>query len=116
MALWGKTDTLASAPKWLQSEVGARPHTGMVENAAAVWPNDIDEAYFIDATEATITSNRAKGLKTAGWNAYDTYTDGNGATRHRVETLVAMRVSAVDAGDAGVTGNTVDEDAVAADA
>lgn len=96
MALWGKTDAAASVPKYL-SEANQ------------------DKAYFVDTTEAAVATNKAKGLGTAGWNLYSTYTDANGNTRHRAETLVAMGVTAVAAGDLGITGDTLDEDAVVAD-
>jgi hypothetical protein len=43
------------------------------------------------------------------------YTDATGATRHKAESLVVMKVAAADAGDLGVTGNTADEDAIVAD-
>ena len=82
MALWGKTDTQADAPKYLPTA-------------------DTDNIYFIDSTEASVDANKAKGLGTAGWNLYNTYTDADGATRHRAEVLIAMRVSAADAGDVG---------------
>ena len=96
MALWGKTDEAASVPKYLSEA-------------------DQDKAYFVDTTEAAVVANKAKGLGTAGWNLYSTYTDANGNTRHRSETLVAMGVAAVSAGDLGITGDTLDEDAVVAD-
>jgi hypothetical protein len=82
MALWGKTDTQAAAPKYLSTEEAAK-------------------VYFIDTTEAGIAANRAKGIQTPGWNLYSTYTAAGGATRHKVETLVAMKVSAANAGDVG---------------
>lgn len=96
MALWGKTDDANNAPKYLSSA-------------------DAANAYLVDTTEAAVASNKAKGLGTAGWNLYTTYTDSDGVTRHRAETLVAMAVSQGDAGDAGVTGNTAIEDATVAD-
>lgn len=96
MALWGKTDAAASVPKYLSEA-------------------DQDKAYFVDITEASVAANKAKGLGTAGWNLYSTYTDANGKTRHRSETLVAMGVTAVAAGDLGITGDTADEDDVVAD-
>jgi len=99
MALWGKTDALASVPKWLEDDVNNT-------NAS----NDRDNAVFIDTTEAGVAANRAKGLKTPGWNLYS-----NAGGRHRSECLVAMKVSAGDAGDLGVTGNTAVEDTIAAD-
>ena len=99
MPLWGKTDTLESAPKYLSTD------------AAAPMQNDKDNAFFVDTTEAAVTSNRAKGIKTPGWNLYKEY--GNG--RKFVETLVPMKVSAADAGDVGITNNTQTEDLTAAD-
>lgn len=82
MPLWGKTDTANSVPKYLSDA-------------------DQDRAYFVDITEAGVASNKAKGLGTGGWNLYTTYTDSDGATRHRAENIVAMGVSAGDAGDTG---------------
>ena len=99
MALWGKTDTLADVPKWLEDDANNT-------NAS----NDRDNAVFVDVTEAQVASNRAKGLKTPGWNLYN-----NAGGRHRSECLVAMKVAAVDAGDDGITGNTAVEDTIVAD-
>lgn len=96
MPLWGKTDTAASAPKYLNpaSRIAA-----------------IDNAYFVDTTEAGVDSNRAKGIVTPGWNLVQDI--GNG--RLRVETLVVMKVAAGAAGDLGVEGNTAIEDTAVAD-
>lgn len=96
MPLWGKTDDANSAPKYLSTA-------------------DAENAYFVDVTEAAVASNRAKGLQTPGWNLYNTYTDTNGNTRHKVEVLVPMKVTASDAGDLGPEGNTTIEDTVVAD-
>lgn len=82
MALWGKTDTQAAAPKYLSTDEAAK-------------------VYFIDNTEAGVAANIAKGLQTPGWNLYSTYTDAGGNTRNKVEVLVPMKVSASDAGDVG---------------
>ena len=94
--LWGKTDTETDAPKYLSDA-------------------DKENTYFVDLTEAGVESNRDKGITTPGWNLYTTYVNALGDTRHKVENLVAMKVSAVDAGDDGVTGNTAIEDTVVAD-
>lgn len=94
MALWGKTDAAASAPKFLSTD------------AAAPMQSDKDNAFFVDTTEAGIASNRAKGLKTPGWVLYKEY----GTGRKYVETLVPMKVTAGAAGDDGVTGSTSTED------
>lgn len=99
MSLWGKLDTLASAPKFLSADAAANRNI------------DKDNAFFVDTTEAAVTSNRAKGIKTPGWVLYKEF----GAGRKYVETLVAMKMTAVAAGDAGVANNTATEDAVVAD-
>jgi len=99
MALWGKTDELASVPTWLEDDANNTNKS-----------NDRDNAVFISVEESQVAANRAKGFKTPGWYVY--YTDG---TRHHAECLVPMKVAQVDAGDAGVTGNTAIEDTIAAD-
>lgn len=118
MALWGKTDAAASAPKFLID--GANTSIVPTANTARDYGGlpdqvDLNNAFFVDTTEAAVASNRAAGLKTAGWNLFTTYTDANGKTRRRVETLVPMKVSAASAGDAGITGNTAIEDTAVAD-
>jgi hypothetical protein len=102
MGSWGKTDTLASAPKWLNAN---DPNKS----------NDLDNAFFVDVSEAQVASNKAKGINTPGWNLYHTYVDQNGNTRHKAEPLVVMKVSALNAGDLGITGNTSIEDTTVAD-
>ena len=92
MALWGDTDVDAAIPTYLTT----------AENA---------KCYFIDITEAGVTANRAMGLKTTVCYLYEEY----GTGRNRVENLVAMTRTAVQAGDAVTTGVTADEDAVVAD-
>ena len=99
MALWGKTDELASVPTWLEDDANNTNKS-----------NDRDNAVFISTEEAGIAANRAKGFKTPGWYVY--HTDGS---RHHAECLVPMKVAQADAGDAGVTGNTAIEDTIAAD-
>ena len=71
MALWGNIDQAADKPKYL---------TTAEKNATA----GISEA------EAALAANKAKGVQHAGWVQYSTYTDGQGNTRHKSETLVAM--------------------------
>lgn len=104
MALWGKTDTAAAAPKWLVDDERNRNKS-----------NDKNLAVFLDLAEVKVPSNRAKGLQTPGWSLYHTYTDQNGNVRNKAEPLVVMKVTAGDAGDEGVTGNTEVEDTIAAD-
>ena len=103
MAQWGKTDTAGDAPKWLSADANNTNKS-----------NDKDNAVFVDLTEAGVAANQAKGLKTPGWNLYNTYTTADGRTRHIVEPLCVMKVAAGDAGDAGVSGTG--DDTVVADA
>lgn len=114
MALWGKTDALASAPKFLIDSANTsivpvaapeRDYGGLPEHV------DLNNAYFVDTTEAAQSGNRAKGIKTPGWVLYKEY----GTGRRYVETLVPMKVAAVDAGDLGIAANTIIEDLVVSD-
>ena len=88
-------------------------------------PDGNNIVFFLDTEEVANTdgSNFDKGLRTPGWNLYDTYTDANGATRHRVESLISMKVDpgteantvAYTSGDLGVYANTTIEDQTVAD-
>lgn len=89
MALWGKTDADASRPKYLNSA-------------------DLAKAIFVDETEAALAANKKRGVKGAGWYLFTSYTDSAGETRYKAEKLVAMRETALAAGDRA-------DDATAAD-
>ena len=56
--------------------------------------------FFVDANEATVAANKAKGITGAGWWLYRTYTDAQSTTRHKAECLISMAVAAADSGDA----------------
>lgn len=92
MPLWGKTDAVASQPNWID---------------LANYPAGT-QLIFVDSTEATLAVNKARGLTGAGWWLYQEYTAANGETRHKAECVVAMAVTAANAGDQA-------DDAVAAD-
>ena len=92
MPLWGDEDNANSVPKYLTSA-------------------EQNNTFFVDTDEAAVANNRVKGLKTGGWNYYEEY----GSGRVRVEPLVAMARTAVEAGDLGVSGNTDVEDATVED-
>lgn len=49
----------------------------------------MDQTFGVDATEASVAANKAKGINTAGWVRYRTYTDAQSNTRHKAEVLVA---------------------------
>lgn len=61
-----------------------------------------NDVYFVDTTEISVASNKAKGIRAPGWVKV---TSAGGRTRS--ETLVVMKRTAAAAGDA--------EDAVVAD-
>ena len=64
---------------------------------------------FIDATEAGLAANRARGLVSPGWWSYQTYTDSAGNTRHKAECLVNIQGPEANASE------TQADDAIAAD-
>jgi hypothetical protein len=101
MALWGKLDTTNSKPKYLNKQPLRNNQT----------TTDKDATYGVNVTEAQVASNRAKGIKTPGWVKYTEYTDAQGHTRRKAETLVAFSSGET----AAVTGDAAD-DAVVADA
>lgn len=103
MALWGKIDNAANAPKFLSTDANATPNI------------DKDNVFFVDLTEVGVAANRAAGLHTPGWNLVQTYTDSAGNTRRRVEPIAVVRATAAEAGDLGVSGNTAIEDTTVAD-
>lgn len=55
---------------------------------------------FIDETEAQVASNRAKGLKTPGWNKFFEYVDNAGTPRYKVDPLIAITTPVGTSGDA----------------
>ena len=69
----------------------------------------LDQTFFVDSTEATIASNKAKGITHSGWWKVKTYTDSASATRYKAECLVAMGTAV------GVSSDAAD-DATVADA
>lgn len=81
MSLWGKTDQLASVPKFINLSnypVGTR-------------------LVFVDTVEATVPANKAKGLDSPGWWLYYEYTDASSVTRRKTEKLVAFSASVTPA-------------------
>ena len=46
--------------------------------------------FGIDAREANVISNKNRGFNSPGWVHYQTWTNTQGSTRYRTETLVAM--------------------------
>lgn len=89
MALWGNIDQADNKPKYLTTA-------------------DKNATVGVSVSEAQQPINRNKGINTPGWVKYVTYTDAQGNTRHKTETLVAM------GGVPGLTGDAAD-DTVAAD-
>lgn len=75
MPLWTNVDEEAGKPKYLTAA-------------------DKANTYGVDEGE----TQQAKGID-AGWVLYTTYTDSEGNTRHKSETLVAMSTITGDAAD-----------------
>ena len=48
------------------------------------------EVIFVDNTEAALAENKARGVDAPGWWRYFTFTDCEGATRHKAELLVTI--------------------------
>lgn len=111
MSLWGNTDSANSAPKFLLDSTDFPAANAEIDYGGLPMQVDINNAFFVDTTEAAVAANRANGIKSPGWILYKEY--GNG--RKFVETLVPMKVIAVAAGDLGISGNTDIEDVTVAD-
>jgi nitroreductase len=119
MALYSRAETDAQSLKVLntteKNSVDKYDHDNtLIVNGPSVVPGAQGYAtaarrtIFIDAVEATLASNKSRGLTAPGWWEYMTYTDDSGKTRHKAQHLVSM-------GDAPA--NTADlDDAFAADA
>jgi len=82
------------------TNVGTGNHTLQRTGVAGVITTGGDQIVFVDAQEAQVSTNKAKGLTGAGWWLYKTYTDAQSVTRHKAECLIALSVNATDSGDA----------------
>ena len=54
------------------ASTGLKALTGVGVGAGHNFVKVPDDQYFIDTTEASLSTNRVKGLKTPGWNTYST--------------------------------------------
>lgn len=88
MSLWTMTDNDAGKPKY-QSDTLRNDQT--VTDKAAT--------FGVAATEEAVTANKAKGVQHPGWVTVRTYTDAQGRTRYKSETLVAAGSMTGDAAD-----------------
>lgn len=82
------------------TDPGSGSHTLQRTGVAGDITEGGDQIVFVDAQEAQVAANKAKGITGAGWWRYQTYTDAQSTTRHKAECLIAMAVAAADAGDA----------------
>ena len=57
------------------------------------------ELVFADATEASIASNKTRGINGPGWWQYRTFTDHQGDTRHKAECIASVSVASSVSGD-----------------
>lgn len=60
------------------------------EKPAYLAQSELGDIYGISVSEVATTEAKTAGINTAGWGKYITYVDGNGNTRHKFESLVAM--------------------------
>ena len=88
MALWTMTDNAAGKPKNLTT----------AEKATV---------FGVDASEEAVAANKAKGMQHPGWVNIVTYTDAQGNTRYKSETLVASGSMGADTGLAPQDDDTV---------
>ena len=86
MALWNTTDEAGSKPKFL---------------------SEADKAVTVGVDIGEAAANRAKGLRTPGWNKHTTYTDSQGNTRYKTECLVAGKSMTLDAEDIIAVNNLI---------
>ena len=72
-------------PKWITTN--GRGTT----MASGRGPNTTNKAnvYGVNRTEVGVAGNKANGFSQPGWTSYKTYTTTQGATRNKVEVLVA---------------------------
>lgn len=96
MSLWTMTDNEAGKPKYLSDDL---------RNGQSV--SDKDATFGVDASEEAVAANKAKGMQHPGWVTIRTYTDAQGNTRYKSETLVAAGSMGADTGDAPQDDGTV---------
>jgi hypothetical protein len=94
MSLYGRTDSNTNKTK-----------AGVGIAASSITPTVV----FVDETEAALNENRTRGIDGPGWWSYYTYTDADGATRHKAEKLVALSDADTNANE------TQSDDTIAAD-
>ncbi len=68
------------------------------------------ELIFADSTEASLATNKLRGIWGPGWWLYKSY-DAEGQTRHKAECLAHMNVAAATSGD--FTDDRIAADAIA---
>ena len=88
MSLWTMKDEDAGKPKYLSDTL--RNEQSVTDKAAT---------FGVDASEEAVAANKAKGMQHPGWVTIRTYTDAQGRTRTKAETLVAAGSMTSDASD-----------------
>ena len=73
-------------PKWIRTNgLGANALIGRGANTV-----NKGQVYGVNRSEVGVAGNKANGFHQPGWSSYKTYTTTQGATRNKVEVLVAM--------------------------
>lgn len=100
MSLYGKTDSTDN-----QTKAGYALGNGYGSVTKTI--------VYIDDTESSLHENQSRGITAPGWWAYSTYTDAEGATRHRSEHLVAFTAGEANA-DESLADDTIAADVASA--
>lgn len=98
MALWGKSDTVANRPKYVE----LKPDGTVAQDASG------KKLVLIDNQEAALPANKAQGITSAGW-----YLIQKTGSRVKAELLIALsdaprEVSGVVKDDSDVAETSVD--------
>lgn len=102
----GATLTTRTTAAYALSEKPSYLTDAESDGSVAGTHGDPTKVFGVDVVEATVAANKAKGLNTAGWTRYKTYTDAQGNTRHKAEVLVAMGTITGDAADDSVVADS----------
>lgn len=82
------------------------PSVSVAGGASAVFQSVIepiqynnDDIVFVSIEESRLMTNRAKGIRTPGWNIVKQHMDSGGNVRYKVESLVSVARTQAVAGD-----------------
>ena len=83
----------------LAGAVRRTPPTAVAEYVIKGGDSNSYSLVLVDATEGTLAENDSRGITGPGWWIYRTYTDCEGATRHKAECIASLAVASGSTGD-----------------